>query len=365
MTGFCRIRFQKTIEIWLPCKRQIMRIEYGGIMTVNISIIGLGQIGASIGLALANHKDQVTTLGYDQALEISRIAQKMGAVEKLGRSLSDSVKEADAVILALPFDQVQETLKSIGQDIQEEGLLIDTTPVKTKVAAWVKEYVPAGRHYIGLTPAINPLVLDEASTGIEAARADLFQNGLIAVTAPQGTAAHAFKFVEGLITLLGARAYFADQAEMDGIMASVHTLPGLAAAALAQTVMDQPGWGDIRKLAGRPFVTAMRPLDLDESAALAEAAQQNRVNTIRLLDEYIETLRAMRDEIDGEKKKSLRTRLERILKARTQWRHARADGDWQAVGVPKPEIPSLGDYWKQQIGLGKLVGKGNKKREED
>jgi len=36
-------------------------------MTVKISIIGLGQIGASIGLALANHKDQVTTIGYDAA----------------------------------------------------------------------------------------------------------------------------------------------------------------------------------------------------------------------------------------------------------------------------------------------------------
>ena len=35
-------------------------------MTVKITIIGLGQIGASIGLALANHKDQVTTLGYDE-----------------------------------------------------------------------------------------------------------------------------------------------------------------------------------------------------------------------------------------------------------------------------------------------------------
>ena len=31
-------------------------------MTVKIAIIGLGQIGASIGLALANHKDQVTTM---------------------------------------------------------------------------------------------------------------------------------------------------------------------------------------------------------------------------------------------------------------------------------------------------------------
>ena len=59
-------------------------------------------------------------------------------------------------------------------------------------------------------------------------------------------------------------------------MATVHTLPALAAAALTETVIGQPGWPDIRKLAGRPFVAAMRPLDLEETAALAEAARQNR-----------------------------------------------------------------------------------------
>ncbi len=53
-------------------------------MTVKISIIGLGQIGASIGLKLANHKDQVTTLGYDSSSEVARKAQKMEAVEHSG-----------------------------------------------------------------------------------------------------------------------------------------------------------------------------------------------------------------------------------------------------------------------------------------
>ena len=43
-------------------------------MTVKIAIVGLGQIGASIGLALASHKDQVTTIGYDAVGEVNRKA---------------------------------------------------------------------------------------------------------------------------------------------------------------------------------------------------------------------------------------------------------------------------------------------------
>jgi prephenate dehydrogenase len=334
-------------------------------MTVKITIIGLGQIGASIGLALASHKDQVTTTGYDNSKEVARKAQKMGAVEIVGHSLSASIKEADVVVLALPIDQVQETLKTIAQDVREEGLVIDTAPVKLAVAAWVKEFLPPGRHYIGLTPALNPLVLDETGSGIEAARADLFQNGLVALTAPHGTTGEAYKLAASFVSLLGAHAYFADLAEVDGIMATIHTLPVLAAAALTETVIGQPGWPDIRKLAGRAFVSATQTLDSEESQAVAEAAGQNRVNTVRVLDEYIATLKSLREEIDGGENKSLRTRLDRILKGRAQWLQARTDGNWQSIESLEQQIPKFSDLWMQQLGLGKLIGLGRKKKDDD
>jgi prephenate dehydrogenase len=334
-------------------------------MTVKISIIGLGQIGASIGLTLANYKDQVTTTGYDSSSEVTRKAQKMEAVEHVGHSLSATVKGANVIVLALPLDQVYETLKSFAQDVSEGGLVIDTSPVKMAVSTWAKELLPPGRHYIGMTPALNPLILDETATGIEAARADLFQNGLVAVTAPHGTASEVYKLADSFVSLLGAHAYFADLAEVDGIMAAVHTLPGLAAAALTETVIGQPGWPDIRKLAGRPFVSAMRPLDLEEAVALAEAARQNRANIVRVLDDYIITLKSLRDEIDGEKKKSFQARLTRILQGRKQWRQARADGDWQSIETFEQEIPTFSDLWVQQLGLGKLLGLRKRKEEED
>jgi prephenate dehydrogenase len=334
-------------------------------MTVKIAIIGLGQIGASIGLALASHKDQVTTIGYDASSEVTRKAHKMGAVENVGHSLSASVKEADMVVLALPLDQVYETLRSVAQDVREEAVVIDTAPVKLAVAAWAEEFLPPKRHYVGLTLALNPLVLDETGIGIETARADLFQNGLVAITAPHETAGEAINLAASFVTLLGARPYFADLAEVDGIMATVHTLPALAAAALTETVIGQPGWADIRKLAGRPFVAAMRPLDEEEATALAESAQKNRVNIVRVLDEYIAVLKSLRDEIDGEEKKSLQVRLEGALNGRAQWRRVRADGDWQSIESLEQEIPTFSDLWRQQLGLGKLFSRRNKKTEDD
>ena len=334
-------------------------------MTVKIAIIGLGQTGASIGLALASHKDQVSTIGYDADREVNRKAIKLGAVEMIGQGLSATAKEADVVILALPLDQVREVLQGIAQDVREEAVVIDTAPVKQAVAAWAEEFLPPKRHYVGLSMALNPLLLDETGTGIDSARADLFRNGLAAITAPYGTSGEAIKLATSFVTLLGARPYYADLAEVDGILATIRTLPALAAAALAETVIGQPGWRDINKLAGRPFAAAMRPLDGEGAMALAETAHKNRVNTLRVLDEYIAALQSLRIEINKEEIIGLQKRLQVILDERAQWQSGRAVGDWQSGESPKLDIPSFNDILKQQMGLGKLLGRRIKKTGDD
>jgi prephenate dehydrogenase len=332
-------------------------------MTVKITIIGLGQIGASMGLALANHKDQVTTLGHDKSPEIARKAHKQGAVESISYNLPASVDEADVIVLAIPFDEIHDTLKYIAQDVREDTVVMDTGPVKSTVADWTRELLPPRRHYVGLTPSLNPDCLQDSSRGLEAARADLFQQGIIAVTAPQGTAAGALKLAVDFVVLLGSKPYFADQAEVDGVMASAHLLPGLLAAALVETTTSQPGWSDIRKMAGNLYAAVTHPLEQEEPKALAEAIMHNRSNTIRILDEYLLTLASLRRDIAEEDAKSLKSRLEDNQQRHAQWQLERARGDWSSVESPRPELPKFGDVMKQQIGgLDKLFGRHNKKK---
>jgi hypothetical protein len=98
---------------------------------------------------------------------------------------------------------------------------------------------------------------------------------------------------------------------------------------------------------------------------MAETAQRNRVNTVRVLDKYIAALKSMRDEIDGEEEKSLLGRLEHVLNERALWRRARSNGDWQSIESLEQEIPTFSELWKQQLGLRKLFGRRNKKAEDD
>ncbi len=335
-------------------------------MTVKITIIGLGQIGTSLGLALAKHKDQITTIGHDKSPETAHKARKLGAVGSVSLNLPASIKEADVIVLAIPLDEIYETLKIIAPELREDAVVMDTAPVKAVVAEWVKELLPPKRHYVGLSPALNPACLEDAAREQEAARDDLFRKGVIAVSAPHGTVEGALKLAADFIALLGAQPFFADMAEVDGVMASIHILPELSAAALTETVTGQPGWSDIRKIAGKPFSAATRPLDGEKSTALTEAVLQNRANTIRLLDEYIATLSSLRKEIAEENKEGVLARLDHARQERVRWKAERAKGSWLSAESSRQEMPKVGDFLIQQLGgLGKAFRRGGKKPNPD
>jgi prephenate dehydrogenase len=335
-------------------------------MTVKVTIIGLGQIGASMGLALASHKDQVTITGHDKSQAVARMAQKAGAVDKISFNLPASVEGADVIILALPLDEIYKTLKFIARDVREEAVLMDTAPAKTTVSKWVKELMPPKRHYVGLTPALNPKVLENTSRGLDAAQADLFSKGFIAISTPEGTPEEALKLATGFVNLLQAEPYFVDLAEIDGIMASAHLLPGLAASSLTGTIMAQPGWPDIRKMAGKSFTAAMRLFEMEEPTALAELFLQNKENTMRVLDDYIASLQSLREDIAGESDKKLSADLSETGKGLENWRHERYQSNWQEIETGREALPKISDILKQQVGgLDKLFGPRKKKPDRE
>ena len=137
-------------------------------MSVQITIVGLGQIGSSIGLALKAHEVKLRLVGHDKDAQTARESQQMGAVDEVKYNLPASIRESRIVILALPLAEIRETLRVIAPDLQEGTLVIDTAPSKATVDAWAKELLPPGHYYIGLTPAINPNYLHEIGYGVKA-----------------------------------------------------------------------------------------------------------------------------------------------------------------------------------------------------
>lgn len=319
-------------------------------MTAQITIIGLGQIGASIGLALKAHNLDVRLVGHDKDVETAKEAQRLGAVDDVKYNLPAAVREARIIILALPFAGIRQTLEVIAPDLQEGILLLDTAPAKATVAEWAKELLPPGRFYIGLTPAINPNYLHGTDFGVKSARADLFDKGLMVVNAPIGTPENVFNIAMELVNLLGAVPLLMDTAEADGVFAAIHMLPQLASSALLDATVDKPGWQEARKLAGRPYASVTSGSAYhDDVVSLRESVLENRENVVRLLNAYISSLLRLRDEINENDRDTLSERLEAALSGRIRWFNERLAADWLQGEGPQVDIPTFGDRVNQTL----------------
>jgi prephenate dehydrogenase len=314
-------------------------------MPVQITIIGLGQIGASMGLALAAHKESVLRVGHDKKRDVERDALQQDVADRMEHNLPSAVRDAKLVVLAIPVSQVKETLEFIAPDLQEGAVVLDTSPVKAGVQKWAKEILPDGRYYVGLAPALNPEALHEFGVGLTAARADLFTKGLFLITAPSGVPEDAVSLTMNFVRLLGAEPVLADIAESDGLMSTVHLLPQLVAASLLNATLDQPGWLDARKVAGRAYAVATSGLaHQDEIDSLRMSALQNRASVVHALDVTIAALRGLRDDIENENDDGVALRLESALQGRQQWLGERLAAEWSNVKRSEmPDLPSMSE----------------------
>ena len=320
-------------------------------MTIQITILGLGQVGASFGLALTDKKDSILRVGNDREPEVAKRAHKMGAVDQTQINLPSAVRKADVVMLCMPVDEIKSTLEAIAQDLKEGCVVVDTSPVKVGVAEWAEKLLPKDRHFVTMTPTINPAYLIEAEVGVGAAHADLFKNSLMVITSQPGVEADALKLAADLSVLVGGTPLFADPYEVDGLMAAVHLLPELLAVALVDATVNQPGWTEARKVAGRAYARVTLPLlEPNEADFHGQAALLNKQNTLRVLDNTIASLHTLRQTIAEEDEKGLADLIRNAIKARDLWRAQRERADWDLA--PVKDLPTAGEIMSRLFGLG-------------
>ena len=322
-------------------------------MTVQITIIGLGQVGASIGLALASHKDSVLCVGHDKDFSIERAAQQKGAVDKTEHNLPKAVQDARLVLLALPVHQVRETLEFIAPDLMPGTVVVDTSPIKSGVATWAREILPESCYYVGIVPTIAAEFLHEAGTGLDSAKADLFKNSIFLVDAPTGTPGDAIQLVANLVSFLGATIMIADIVESDGLMSSAYLLPQLVSAALLNATTSQPGWKEARKVAERAYhnTTSIQ----DDFETLRMLSLHNRENTARVLNMMISSLVDLRDVLEDGNEQALKDYLKAAHGEREEWLNDRFSATWADKKAPPLEKIPL----KERL-LGTMFGKSPK-----
>jgi len=318
-------------------------------MAIQITLIGLGRRGGSIGLALRNKAQDLVVVGHDREPTYARAAQSRGVVDRLEWNLPRACETADLAVLAMPLTGVQETLSVAGDAFRPDCVVTTLAPLLGPPLGWAAQGLAPEVHFIAGNFAANPETLADAQTGLDGARADLFKAGLWAIAPGAGCSPAAVKLVTDLAALLGATPFYIDPAEHDGLSAGTEAMPGLAAAAIMRAVTNMQGWPERRKLTNREFAALTAPADA-EPAGRRAAVDLNRENVLRQLDAVLEELSALRAGIAAEDWEKVESLLTEAREARARWLGERRQGDWQAVEAPPPELPKPGDF------LGNLLG---------
>ena len=287
---------------------------------LQVSIIGLGLIGASAGLALRRHADRVTVVGHDPNPSVAGAAKKAGAVDRTEWNLINAISGADRVLLALPLDQVRDTLKAAAQDFKPGCVIVDTADVKVPANAAAAELLPKGVHFVGGHPILIPANMDPGK-----ATADLFDSKLFCLTPDAGTDGAAVHLAADLVEALGAKPFFLDPVEHDGMAAAVSQLPQLLAAALMDVASRSPSWQDMRKLAGGQFYSSTLITEGNGRSVVA-GLTANREHVMLWLDELTARLAEWRQALTDGKEDALAAAIDDGLVAGEKWMEANITG---------------------------------------
>ncbi|HET6846659.1 MAG TPA: prephenate dehydrogenase/arogenate dehydrogenase family protein [Anaerolineales bacterium] len=324
-------------------------------MPTTIGIIGLGQIGGSIGLALKQRNAVDRVLGTTRSASTGRAALTLGAVDAVV-GLAELARDSQIIFLALPHDQVRTTLELMQPRLKDNSILLDTAPIRSQVNKWVGELLPAGAHHIGLVPAPNPSMLVLREWGVKAAHADFFNKSTVMLVASPRTTGAVEELAITVVRLLGAKPLLTDPMEADGLMTTAHLLPQLTSSALIEASVGVAGWQEARKLAGRPFAQVTGGMAyFDDPGSVVEATLANSKRVVHGIDVLIAALRGLRDEVDAENAGQLTERLRHSYMARERWLNERNDAEWLDPDSETRELPGLGEHLTHLFFGGKIA----------
>jgi len=211
-----------------------------------IAIVGLGQIGGSIGLALRGRGWRRT--GFDLDAEATAAALAGGAIDAVAGSVAEACRDAELAVIAVPVDAVALAVARAAAALPRGAALIDTGstrgPITPALAA------ARGRGIAALGG--HPLAGSEGR-GFAAARGDLFRGAAFALLPGEAPVP---PIVEALVRDLGSNPVPTEPGAHDRALARSSHLPYLlscalsdAGAAAAAAGLTGPGFRGMTRLA--------------------------------------------------------------------------------------------------------------------
>jgi prephenate dehydrogenase len=204
-----------------------------------ITIIGTGLIGGSLGLALRKKKFAGRIVGCDREATLER-ARLRTAIDDGTANPGDAVRGSQMVVLATPVLAIIDLIERLGPVLPAKALLTDVGSTKAAVVDRALKLFGknAGKRFL----AGHPMAGKEMS-GVDYADADLFQNAVWFLTPLPGQSLNEGLFAEytGWIDAIGARIVMLPAEKHDRLCAWISHVPQMISTALAAALVAEFG----------------------------------------------------------------------------------------------------------------------------
>jgi prephenate dehydrogenase len=280
----------------------------------SLAVIGVGLIGGSFALALRRAGMATKVVGFDRDRAALETAAGLGVIDTAAESVTEAVKGADLVVIAVP-------VRSVGPVLHDVELAMDADAVVTDVGSTKAEVVRIAREELRerfprFVPG-HPIAGREAS-GVEAAFVDLFRGARVVLTPQRETAPDAIDVVRAAWEALGARVTTADAAEHDRIFAAVSHLPHLLSFALVSEIASRDNAADLLGFAGGGFRDFTR-IAASSPQMWRDIALQNRAALLAELDRYGARLAVFRELVEKGDGNGLERLMTEARNVRNAW----------------------------------------------
>ncbi|MBU3545949.1 prephenate dehydrogenase/arogenate dehydrogenase family protein [Polynucleobacter sp. MWH-Jannik1A5] len=253
-----------------------------------VTIVGVGLIGASLGLALKQAGVAAKVLGVGRSKENLDQAQKMGAIDGVV-DLVEAAKQSDVIVLCVPVAQMRAAFEVIEPHLESRTMITDAGSTKGDVIVAAK--VVLGKKACQFVPA-HPIA-GGAQHGAAAAKADLFQGKQTIICPLQENSPEDIALITGFWESVGSEVKKIGVVQHDAIYAAVSHLPHLLSYALMASVVNSEDADQKLSHVGAGFKDFTR-IAASSPEMWRDICLGNRTAILKELDQYLLIVNHMR-----------------------------------------------------------------------
>ncbi len=200
----------------------------------SIAVIGLGLLGASLGMALRG--GACRRIGWTRRANIRRWALDCDVLDATDDDVETVLQEADLTLIALPIPEIISFLRRHAGAWRPGTVVSDLGSVKSGVMAAARESLTGrGVHFVGG----HPMAGTEKS-GPESAFPELYANADVFVCPFPDSPEFAVERVEAFWRSIGTRTTRIPADRHDDLVAHTSHVLHILASALAVSILDAP-----------------------------------------------------------------------------------------------------------------------------